>query len=212
MTALFSPLLVVTDRHQGQRPLAETISQALEGGARWIWLRERDLARAERRDLGRKLREMTARVGAGLTVGDDIALAEAIGADGVQMRTIDGIGMARARLGDAALIGLSAHSPDEVREAARAGADYATLSPIFASHSKPGHGPALGLEAIGAAAAHGIAVLALGGVAPRRVARCRAAGAAGVAVMGPIMRARSPARCVTTILHEAAATATAADR
>ena len=200
---------MVTDRHQGQRPLAETVAQALEGGARWIWLRERDLARAERRSLGRRLRELTVQAGAGLSVGDDIALAEEIGADGVQMRTIDGIGAARAKLGDDALIGLSAHSPDEVRQAARAGADYATLSPVFPSDSKPGHGPALGLEAIGAAAAHGIAVLALGGVALRRVARCRAAGAAGIAVMGPIMRARSPARCVAAILHEATA---AADR
>ena len=49
--------------------------------------------------------------------------------------------------------------------AAKAGADAVTLSPIFASASKPGYGPALGLERLGeVAAASPIPVIALGGI------------------------------------------------
>jgi thiamine-phosphate pyrophosphorylase len=78
----------------------------------------------------------------------------------------------------------------EARSAERRGADYVTLGPVFESASKPGYGPALGthgLERI--AAAVSIPVIALGGVGVARISACLAAGAAGVAVMGEVMRA-----------------------
>ena len=45
-----------------------------------------------------------------------------------------------------ALIGASAHSASEAAALLRAGADYVTVSPVFVTASKPGYGPALGLE------------------------------------------------------------------
>ena len=80
--------------------------------------------------------------------------------------------------------------------AAKAGADAVTLSPIFASASKPGYGPALGLERLGevAAAVHPMPVIALGGIEDEAGVRaCLDAGAAAVAVMGAVMRAADPA-------------------
>ena len=70
---------------------------------------------------------------------------------------------ARERLADA-IIGVSAHSLADVAAAAATGADYVTLSPIFLTESKPGYGPALGIESLRTAAALGIPVLALAGV------------------------------------------------
>jgi thiamine-phosphate pyrophosphorylase len=53
---------------------------------------------------------------------------------------------------------------------------------VFPSASKPGYGPAVGLEMLrAAAAAVSIPVLALGGITEDRIADCVAAGAAGVA-------------------------------
>jgi thiamine-phosphate pyrophosphorylase len=100
------------------------------------------------------------------------------------------IAAARARLGAHALIGVSAHGDADVAAAAAAGADYATLSPIFATASKPGYGPELGVAALTRAARHGLPILALGGVTAERVDECLRAGAAGIAVMGEVMRAR----------------------
>ena len=54
---------------------------------------------------------------------------------------------ARGRLPQG-LIGVSAHAPEEAGAQLRAGADYMTLSPIFLSPSKPGYGPAVGLDAL----------------------------------------------------------------
>jgi len=100
----------------------------------------------------------------------------------------DGGAAARRRLGQAALVGVSAHGLDDLRGARDAGGDYATLSPIFPSPSKPGYGPALGLAALHEAAGLGLPVLALGGVTAAAARACRDAGAHGVAVMGPAMR------------------------
>jgi thiamine-phosphate pyrophosphorylase len=88
------------------------------------------------------------------------------------------------------LIGVSAHTSAEAATLIAAGADYVTISPIFLTDSKPGYGPALGLAGLAAtvAAAKG-PVVALAGIHPGNARSCLDAGAAGVAVMGEVMRA-----------------------
>jgi thiamine-phosphate pyrophosphorylase len=110
------------------------------------------------------------------------------------------VAQVRKLLADA-IIGVSAHSVADVAAAAAAGADYATLSPIFVTESKPGYGPALGIEALRAAAIHRIPVLALAGITAATAADCLAAGASGVAVMGEVMRADDPGRIVRDLVE-----------
>ena len=160
----------------------------LGGGVRWVWLRDRDLPLEERRHLAEVLQAQAAQAGAALTIGADVELARAVGVAGVHLRRADEIVEARRRLGPGALVGVSAHSVAEVADAFRHGADYATLSPVFASASKPGYGPALGTAALGQAATIGLPILALGGVTGANAADCLLAGAAGIAVMGPMMQ------------------------
>jgi thiamine-phosphate pyrophosphorylase len=194
MRPLPGPLLVITDRHQARHSV-ETIAAAVgRGGGRWLLLRDKDLAREERRDLAVRLAKIAAEHGVTLSVSTDVDLAAEVGAGGVHLQSAAAIAPARRRLGSAAIIGVSAHGLDDVRAAAAAQADYVTLSPIFLTDSKPGYGPALGIGALRAAAERGIPVLALGGVTADTAAACLAAGARGVAVMGEIMRADDPAR------------------
>jgi thiamine monophosphate synthase len=93
-----------------------------------------------------------------------------------------------------AVVGRSCHSPAEVARAAAEGCDHVFLSPVFPTPSKPGHGPALGTGGLAALAAGAPPAYALGGVRPADVAGCLAAGARGVAVMGPVMRDPSTVR------------------
>jgi len=183
-----SRLLLVTDRHQAAVALDEIVAQAAAAGVRWIWLRDRDLPATERRELAERLLALARPRGVRLSIGGDVALAAEIAADGVHLPAGAPIAAVRARLGAHALIGVSAHHDADVAAAAAAGADYATLSPIFATASKPGYGPALGVAALSRAAAHGLPVLALGGVTAERADECLRAGAAGIAVMGEVMR------------------------
>ncbi len=188
MNLLPSRLLAVTDRHQARAPLLEVVAHLLASGLCWVWLRDRDLAASEREALARALREVTRNSGAILTIGADVDLAERVDADGVHLRDPSDVALARRRLGDQTLVGVSAHSLEDCRAALEAGADYATLSPIFTSASKPGYGPALGVSALSSAESIGLPILALGGVDRANSRLCLEAGAAGVAIMGAAMR------------------------
>jgi len=199
MRPLPGPLLVITDRHQARHSI-ETIAAAVaRGGGRWLLLRDKDLAREERRDLAIRLAKIAAEHGVALSVSTDVGLAAEVGV-GVHLQAAAAVAPARSRLGSAAIIGISAHGLDDVRTAVAAQADYVTLSPIFLTDSKPGYGPALGTAALRAAAECDIPVLALGGVTAYTAAACLAAGARGVAVMGEIMRADDPAGIVGDLL------------
>ncbi|MET7247633.1 thiamine phosphate synthase, partial [Methylobacterium sp. EM32] len=73
-------LLIVTDRHGCPEPLADRVAACLAAGARWIWLRDRDLPAPERAALAETLAGQVARVGGALTIGRDVELAARVGA------------------------------------------------------------------------------------------------------------------------------------
>jgi thiamine-phosphate pyrophosphorylase len=197
------PLLVITDRRQARMPLEALAAALFAGGCRWLSLREKDMPAAERLGLLRRLVALGKGLGAVVTVHDDLDAAAAAGTDGIHLSAHASARIARARLGGAALIGQSAHGEEEARRAAEEGADYVTLSPIFTTASKPGYGPALGIDTLREAAP--VPVVALGGIEPANIAACLAAGAAGAAVMGGAMRAEDPARYVAALLDALAA-------
>jgi thiamine-phosphate pyrophosphorylase len=195
------PLLVITDRRQAHRRLEEVADAVFAAGGRWLSLREKDLDAAERAALLARLVALGRRYGATVTVHDDIAAALAAGAAGVHLPAGASPQAARQALGPGALIGGSAHGAEELAALATAGADYATLSPIFPSPSKPGYGPALGPERFARAAAGApLPVLALGGLSAETLAIAVAAGAAGIAVMGGVMAAAEPATVMAGLI------------
>jgi thiamine-phosphate pyrophosphorylase len=195
------PLLVISDRHQARRPLAEVAEAVFAGGCRWFSLREKDLPPEERRRLLEDLVALGHRFGAVVTAHEDIEAVVSVGADGVHLPSGGSPAAARAWL-PRALIGASAHSAGEAAALLRAGADYVTVSPIFLSASKPGYGPALGLDGL-ARIVTGTSgpVIALGGITAQNAALCVSAGARGIAVMGEVMRSADPEATVECILR-----------
>ena len=131
------PLLVISDRHQAQRPLEEVAKAVFAGGCRWFSLREKGLPPGERRALLGELVALGRRFGALVTAHEDVEAVAVTGADGVHLPSGGSPAAARARL-PGALIGASAHSADEAAALLRAGADYVTVSPVFVTASKPG--------------------------------------------------------------------------
>jgi thiamine-phosphate pyrophosphorylase len=193
-------LLVITDRKRAARPLEDVVGAALRGGCRWLSLREKDLEHEERVTLLSRIVALGRPRGATITVHGDIEAAAAAGADGVHLSAGDSPEQARARLGEQALIGLSVHSAIAAAAAAPA-TNYVTLSPIFGSISKPGYGPALGLQRLADAALRArVPIVALGGIAAHNLGPCFAAGAAGVAVMGAVMAAADPEAATAAVV------------
>lgn len=207
-----SPLLVLTDRSQSEvagRRLIDTVAMAVDAGAGTIVLREKDLSRAKRYLLALSLTDLLVPAGAVMVVASDVKMALDLGAVAVHLAVSDPVPDTTG-WPPAMVWGRSCHSVDDVARAAAEGAGYVTLSPVFASSSKPGYGPALGTDALAEAAsaalgaggvdATGPSIYALGGVTPENAAGCLGAGAAGVAVMGGVMAARDPGTAVGAYL------------
>ncbi|WP_448641803.1 thiamine phosphate synthase [Geodermatophilus sp. URMC 63] len=179
-------LLVVTDRTQAAGPLPEVVAAAVDAGARAVWLRDRDLPPVERRALAGELQVVLDPVGGLLVWGGAAGAPEGTA---VHLAAADPFPAVRPPL-----VGRSCHSAAEVARAADEGCDWVTLSPFAPTASKPGYGPALGTGGLAALAPGAPPVLALGGVTPADVPALLAAGAHGVAVMGPVMRDPSVVR------------------
>lgn len=181
--------------------LEQTLERAFDGGCRWVAVREKDLSESERLSLVESIMKLAEPYGAKILVNSDIKAAEI--AHGIHLPQGQSCTNARSVLGPDKIIGVSAHTAGEAGAAESAGADYATISPIFPTQSKPGYGPPLYLDGLAKIVKRvGIPIVALGGVTAATALSCRRAGAAGVAVMGTIMRASDPAMSVYDTLNQ----------
>jgi thiamine-phosphate diphosphorylase len=181
--ALPPPLLVLTDRSQCTRPLPRTVEIAIAAGARAVVLREKDLPAPQRFRLAEEIAAVLEPVG-GLLILAGAAPAEwARRTDAVHLSAVDELPSPRPPL-----VGRSCHNRGEVNASSAQGCDYVTVSPVFATASKPGYGPPLGLDKLATLCLSAPPVYALGGVSVAGAAGCVDAGARGVAVMGAIMR------------------------
>jgi thiamine-phosphate pyrophosphorylase len=192
------PLLVISDRHLARTALPDLAEAAFKAGLRWFMVREKDLDEAALDALVGDIMARANPYGALVSVNGNPTVAARHGAGGVHLPQGHDVAEARRIVGDGSLIGVSAHDEAETRKAADDGADYVTLSPIFVPISKPGYGPALGVDELHRIAeALLIPVIALGGINADNATTCEAAG---VAVLGGVMSADDPSAAVTALL------------
>jgi thiamine-phosphate pyrophosphorylase len=195
------PLLLVTDRRQARAPVIDVVAAALAAGCRWVSLREKDLSEGEQIKLAQSLLPIAGRYEACLTLHGDAALARASRVDGVHLSAGADLAAARAMLGANKLIGVSLHTITEAEALAPDIVDYAIAGPAFETASKPGYGPEIGRKGLAEIArAARVPIVAIGGLNATRAAEVIAAGPAGIAVMGGVMRAADPAREVRGLL------------
>ncbi|MBO9522803.1 MAG: thiamine phosphate synthase [Nocardioidaceae bacterium] len=130
-------------------------------------------------------------LGVRVILNDRVDLALAAGADGVHLGAQDLPVSAARALAPTLLIGATCRSRAAAVAAAREGADYAGVGPVFATTSKAGLPAPLGVE--GLAEVTGVLpVVAIAGIDAGRVPAVLAAGAHGVAVLGAVTNAADP--------------------
>ena len=188
------PLLLITDQGQATCPLVDVVTAAFDGGCRWVMIREKNIESGSYQKLLSDILRQAKPFGAVVTINADVKAANLEDAAGVHLpqKKYDFPSL-RLQLGQQSLIGVSVHNIVEGKAAI--GADYITISPVFNTASKPGYGPALGVKGFNEIARSlPMPALALGGIEPSNVAQLRKEGAAGVAVMGSVMRADNPAQ------------------
>jgi thiamine-phosphate pyrophosphorylase len=168
---------------------------ALRGGARLLQLRDKLGSPAARLANALALRALCRQYGAALIVNDDVELALACGADGVHLGAADApLAAARARLGPAALIGVSCGPClQRAMEAAAGGASYVAFGRFFPSRTKP-DAPQAALQVLEQARARlRLPLCAIGGIDAANAAALVAAGADLVAVVDAVFGDPAPA-------------------
>ena len=164
-----------------------------------VQLRVRQSSTRAMLELAQQLRTLTRSLESTLLINERIDVALAVEADGVQLPEAGlPVEVARKLLGSQRWVGVSRHDLKGLFEAARQGADYATLSPI---HEVEGKGAALGISGFARTiAAARLPVYALGGVRAVDVAELRQSGARGVAVIREVLSAPDPALATSELL------------
>lgn len=199
----YSRLYLIFDIPQAQADLPAlraTFEAVLAGGARMIQLRAKQLSGEDFREVAEELVPLANSAGAQVFINTRAAIAHELGVAGIH-RPARGPAVAELKEGGLR-VGVSTHSLGEALAAEKEGADFVTFSPIFESASKPGCGPALGLERLGdLCATLSIPVYALAGVTPENAQDCREVGAFGVAVMGGILSAQDPSEATRRYLE-----------
>jgi len=201
-------LYYITDRtafaaDEATRRLLEKIAEAARAGVDYIQLREKDLPTRELESLARdaarviaQLRTETRELRTALLINSRTDVALATGADGLHLRSDDispqevraiwnkcgACTPGRESPLRASLIGVSCHTPEEVRQAEKNGASFAVFAPVFEKKDTPSTRPA-GLAALKQACEAKIPVLALGGITLANAHSCLEAGAAGIAAI-----------------------------
>jgi thiamine-phosphate pyrophosphorylase len=183
-------LYAVTPETEDLARLRDLVDRAIAGGARLVQYRAKGLAAPERRLQAASLLALCRERGVPLIVNDDLALAVALGADGVHLGRGDGDPReARSRL-PGAILGVSCYdSVALAMAAAEAGADYVGIGSVFPSASKP-QAVRSGLAVLGEAGRRArLPVAAIGGITPANAAEAVAAGADMVAVISSLFDA-----------------------
>lgn len=159
------------------------IERACRRGVRLIQLRLPDWPSDRLARVARTARNLCHDYGAQLLLNADWRLAAVLGLDGVHLPAAVAATLAQRPLPADCLVGVSCHDAEELAQAARIGADFATLGPLFPT---PSHEDAAtlgwdGFEELVAATA--LPVYALGGMEVDDVDAAQVSGAQGVAAI-----------------------------
>ncbi len=159
--------------------LCEQVAAAILGGARIIQYRHKRLTPARREQQARMLLACCRHHTIPLIINDDVALAAAIGADGVHLGRDDiDLTRARAQLGEGAIIGTSCYNSLELAMTAQQqGADYVAFGGFFTSATKPQATAASPMLLRQAKQQLRVPVIAIGGITPDNGAALIDAGA-----------------------------------
>jgi 8-oxo-dGTP diphosphatase len=165
----------------GEAGFLAALQSRLDAGLKLVQVREKDMPLAALRSLAAKVVALAHACDARVMINADADLAQAVGADGVQLTASQ-----LRTLGQRPAVdwcGASCHNHEELLEAERLGCDFALLSPVLPTRSHPG-APHLGWEGFASITARStMPVYALGGLSKGEMQTAWRQGAHGIALL-----------------------------
>lgn len=162
----------------------------IESNVKIIQYRDKDITDREFMAVAKKIASLCRKNKITCIINDRYYLNGAIRADGVHIGQKDeSLPTVRKKMGNK-IIGQSIKTAEQAKRAQAEGADYVSVSPVFASANKKEE-RGLGLERLREAArAVAVPVYAIGGITETNLPAVGEAGADGAAFIGELMKAR----------------------
>ncbi|MFN2744706.1 MULTISPECIES: thiamine phosphate synthase [Bacillus] len=204
MKDLLSVYFIMGSNNTEKDPLT-VIESALKGGATLFQFREKGkgaLQGEDRKAFARQVQAICRKAGVPFIINDDVDLALELGADGVHIGQDDEKAAdVRARIGDK-ILGVSAHTIEEVIKAEQDGADYIGAGPVYQTETKLDAKAVQGVKLISEIQRQGIEipVVAIGGITIENCAPVIEAGADGISIISAISKAADP-KAAAEALH-----------
>jgi len=186
------------------KTVTEAVEEAIQGGATFIQLREKNLSYEEFLKTAIDVKSVTDKYNIPFIINDNVDIAVKVGADGVHIGQSDEeIKTAREKLGADKIIGLSAGTVEEAVQAEQNGADYIGVGAVFNTSTK--------LDAITVSFETlreicntiKIPVIAIGGISKNNALQLAGTGIEGISVVSAIF-AQSDIKTAATELLELA--------
>lgn len=187
-------LYLVTDSTLCQeKEFISTIEKAIEGGVTLVQLREKTADTGEFYRKALRVKQITDAYHIPLLINDRIDIMQAVDADGVHLGQSDmPLTVARQMIGPHKIIGISATTEEEAREAEAEGADYLGVGAVFPTETKKDAHAVTIEELIKIKKAVHIPVVAIGGIHENTVTRLQGTGIDGIAVVSELMASDEP--------------------
>lgn len=181
-------LYAVTDRAWlNGRTLYEQVEEALQGGATFIQLREKNLDQEHFMEEAVELKKLCRQYHVPFVINDNVEIAARIDADGVHVGQSDmEAGDVRAKLGPDKILGVSAQTVEQAVLAEKRGADYLGVGAVFSTGSKADADDVSHETLKAICEAVSIPVIAIGGISVNNVSQLKETGICGIAVISAI--------------------------
>lgn len=185
-------LYAVTDRAWlGHQTLDEQVEEALQGGATFLQLREKELNDDDFLAEAIRLQKLCQKYHVPFVINDNVDIACQMNADGVHVGQLDmEAGDVRARIGEDKILGVTVQTVEQAIRAQERGADYLGVGAVFHTGSKA-NASVISFEALKAICdVVSIPVVAIGGINKSNVLELAGSGISGIAVISAIFAAK----------------------
>ena len=180
----------ITDTRVSGLSHLEQVRLLVEGGSRFVQLREKRATPREFYAAAVECVEFARPLGVKILINDRVDIALVTGADGVHLGQDDmPPDAARRVLGPEAIIGYSTHSTQQAIAAAAMPVDYVAIGPVFETSTKENPDPMVGLDGVAAvkSAIGQMPLVAIGGITRANLADVIGAGASSVAMISGVL-------------------------
>lgn len=184
-------LYAITDEFVNKRfSLCEQAEQALSGGATIIQLRDKTHGEDEIIAMAKELLPICHRYGAPLIINDFPQVAVKSGADGVHAGISDTpVSEIRRMFGNELIIGATAKTVEQAKNAEEQGADYIGVGAVFPSPTKKNAVRITAGQLAEITSAVKIPAVAIGGINAENALTLKGCGISGIAVVSAIFGA-----------------------